>query len=412
MYAKSLGLVGQFDIWQSLSNDVNAFQDVRHDLHTTRDSLRQKVNKYKKEGYQAIISRKYGMKNAARVKDDEQLALLRVLLTKHQNLDNEQVADKYNEIATAINWATITGATVANYRKKYNLYVYAGTRGETNFMHKKEMQIKRSRPSAAMLFWSLDGWDAELLYQKTTVNAKGNNVTTYHNRLTAVMVLDPYNDYIIGYAIGHEENPALIRQALKNAVNHTQELFGSRYKPYQLQTDNYQIKHLSPLYNSVSEHFTPAKVKNSKSKPIEAFFNRFNKEYFQKGLAVNWSGHNVNANKENQPNGDYLEKVKHQFPDESGCRQQIINAIEKDRAKKVEAYLESFAGLEDDYKIEMTYSQYMRVFGETTGYTNKMNGNGLTPTILGIERAYDTFDITFRKYMHEDWMVIYDSEDL
>src|SRR5690606_31590712 len=63
MYAKSLGLVGQFDIWQSLSNDVHAFQDVRHDLPTTRDSLRHKVNKYKKEGYQAIISRKYGMKN-------------------------------------------------------------------------------------------------------------------------------------------------------------------------------------------------------------------------------------------------------------------------------------------------------------------------------------------------------------
>ncbi|WP_163401555.1 hypothetical protein, partial [Flavobacterium fluviatile] len=88
LYAKSLGLTGQFDIWQSLSNDVNAFHQVNHDLPTTKDSLRHKVNRYIKESYSSIISKKYGSRNAAKVKDDEQLALIEVLLGKHQNLNN------------------------------------------------------------------------------------------------------------------------------------------------------------------------------------------------------------------------------------------------------------------------------------------------------------------------------------
>ncbi len=91
LYAKSLGLTGSFDIWESLSNDVNAFQQVTHDLPTTKDSLRHKVNRYIKEGYSSVISKKYGSKNAAIIKSDEQIALVETLLRKHQNLNNEQI---------------------------------------------------------------------------------------------------------------------------------------------------------------------------------------------------------------------------------------------------------------------------------------------------------------------------------
>ena len=64
--------------------------------------------------------------------------------------------------------------------------------------------------------------------------------TTYTNRKTMVVVLDACEKYPVGYAIGDHESPALIREALRNAVQHTKELFGERYKPLQLQSDNYQ----------------------------------------------------------------------------------------------------------------------------------------------------------------------------
>lgn len=412
LYAKSLGLTGQFDIWESLSNDVNAYQGVRHDLPTTKDSLRHKVNRYIKEGYSAVISGKFGKRNAAKVKQDDQLAMIEGLLNKHQNLNNEQIASIYNTVAQTVNWKTIDAGIIANYRKELDLFVFSGQHGTTELMHRKHMQIKRSKPSAAMLFWSMDGWDAELLYQKTTIDSKGNSVTTYHNRLTVVMILDPYNNYIVGYAIGTSESPTLIKQALKNALKHTEELFGSKYKPYQLQTDRYQVKHLQPTYEAAAKHFTPAAAKNSKAKPIEQFFDKFNEKHFQAKLIPNWSGHNVTASGENQVNDDYLNKIRHQFPDENGCRMQIITAIENDRAEKVQQYIESFKTFPEEDKTTITINQFLRFFGTTTGYTNKFKGDGLTPTINGIERTYDTFDLNFRKYMHEDWMVFYDEDDL
>ena len=410
LYAKSLGLTGQFDIWQSLSNDVNAFQQVNHDLPTTKDSLRHKVNRFIKESYSSIISKKYGSKNAAKVKDDEQLALIEVLLGKHQNLNNEQIARHYNDVAGAIGWKSIDSGVIANKRKELDLYVFAGQHGATDLMHKKHMQIKRSKPSASMLYWTMDGWDAELLYQKTAIDKNGNSVTTYHNRLTVVMIVDPYNYYIVGYAIGEKETPKLIRQALKNALKHTEDLFGAKYKPYQLQTDHYQIKNLRPTYEGTTVHFTPAKVKNSKSKVIEPFFDKFNEKHFQEQMVLNWSGHNVTAKGENQVNDDYLSKHRHLFPDKEGCIKQILQAIETDRTETVKAFVESFIAFED--KTEMTINQFLRTYGQITGYTNKMGGDGLTPTIEGVKRFYDSFDLNFRKHMHEDWMVFYNADDL
>jgi len=351
----------------------------------------------------------YGEDNR-KVKDDDQLALIDELLAKHTNLDYTQVANIYNSVAERLYWKTITPQTVANRKQDANLVVYAGRNGANALSNYVLMQNKRTAPTKPMLFWTLDGWDAELLYQKTGINKEGKKVTTYHNRLTAVMVVDPYNKYIIGYAIGSHENPALIKAALRNAFQHSQELFGDYYRPYQLQCDRYQIKALTPLYEACSSHFTPTKAKNAKAKIIEPFFNRFNKEYCQ--MMDNWSGHNVNSGSNSQPNSEYMNKIKNQFPDERGCFKQLISAIEMDRAKKQAAYVSQWQEVATEFKSELTLPMYLRYLGETTNYTNRLQGQGLTPTINGQTFTYDSFDLNFRKLAHLDWAVQYDPQDL
>lgn len=411
-YIKTLAGSVKVDIWKSLSNDVNAFREVDHNLPTTAGSLRHKVNRYLKEGYDAIISKKYGKRNRAKVYIKEQIALMEELLKKHQNMNNEQIAWNYNKVAKYAGWENITGSTVSLYREKFGLYTYAGQRGLNEFNHNKAMQVKRQRPTMPMVYWTMDGWDAELLYQKKVINKKGDEVTTYHNRLTMVVVLDPFNDYPVGYAIGSHETPNLIREAMKNAINHTKELFNERYKPFQLQTDNYQIKHLTPTYLASCKHFTPAKVKNSKSKIIEGFFDKFNEKHFQREMAPNWSGHNVNARKENQPNDEYLNKIRHQFPNELGARMQLINAIEKERTEKVQAYKKQWENLPTEDRIPFPTNEFLRTYGKLTGYTNKLCGAGITPTIEGIACYFESFDLNFRKYAHVDWALYYDETDL
>lgn len=408
-YIKALGAT-QIDVWQSLTNDVNAFRQVEHNLPTTSRGLRIRYNEYIKFGYASLISGRLQNNNASKVKETDQLALIDELLAKHTNLDYTQVANIYNSVAERLAWKTITPQTVANRKTDSNIVIYAGRNGVNALSNNVLMQNKRTAPTNPMLYWTMDGWDAELLYQKTETNAKGYATTTFHNRLTAVMVVDPFNKYIIGYAIGTHETPALIKEALRNAFQHSNELFGGYFRPYQLQSDNYAKKALTPLYEACSVHYTPAKVKNAKSKIIEPFFNRFNKDYCQ--FHDNWSGHNVNSGSASQPNAEYMNKIKNQFPDEQGCRQQLVNAIEMDRAKKQEAYTAQWQNVSAEHKSELTLPMFLRYLGETTNYTNRLQGQGLMPTINGQTLAYDSFDMNFRKLAHLDWAVSYDPQDL
>lgn len=408
-YLKALGC-NSVDIWESLSRDVNAFHDVDHKLPTTKSSLRYKVNKYVNEGYAGLISDKFGMQNALKIKEREQEALLDELLAKHTNLDNTLVATVYNAIAEQKNWPTVTAQTVANRKEKSNLVIYAGRNGVSALSNNILMQNKREKPSTPMLYWTLDGWDSELLYQATTIDKKGYSTTTYHNRLTMVVVLDPFNKYPVGYAIGTHETPELIKDALRNAINHTAELFGQRFKPYQIQSDNYQKKVLTPVYEACAKFYTPAKVKNAKSKVIEPYFAHINKTYCK--LMDNWSGFGIGTGSKNQPNSEMLNQLRHTFPDEMGCRKQLESIIAAERSKKQKEYLEQWQNTQDEHRLPMPTENYLLALGKSSGSTNKLEGSGLHTKIAGLKRTYDCFDLNFRHQSHQNWNILYDENNL
>lgn len=408
-YAKALGATS-IDIWQSLSNDVNAFREVAHNLPATKDGLRRKANSYAKNGYKSLISGRLQNSNAKKVTSKEQMALLDELLAKHTNLDNELICTLYNVVAEKMNWKTITSVTVANRKQKSKLVTHAGRQGVKSLQSKVLMQVKRKKPSTPMLYWTLDGWDVELLYQATSVNKKGHNVTTYHNRLTIVLVLDPHNNYPVGYAIGTNESPELIKKALQNSMQHVKELFGEFYMPHQLQSDNYGRGALTPIYQAITSNYTPAQVGNAKAKVIEPYFNTLNNKYCK--LLNNWSGYNISSGSKNQPNTEYLQKIKHSFPDQVGCISQIESIVASERSKKVEQFLHNWQNTKAEFKQIMSFENYLLTFGSKTGATNKLKGEGLKLTIEGQKYWYDSFDIDFRHKSHLDWSVRFDTNDL
>ena len=408
-YIRAQGAIN-IDIWQSLSNDVNAFREVAHNLPATKDSLRRKVTQYQKEGYIALISGKLITQNAIKVKTKEQTALLDELLAKHTNLDNQIIADVYNAIAERLGWAKITAQTVANRKEKSSLITFAGRNGSNALSNKVLMQNKRRKPSLPMLYWTMDGWDAELLYQKTSIDAKGYSTTTYHNRLTIVVILDPFNKYPVGYAIGTHETPELIKQAMLNAIVHTKELFGDYFKPYQLQSDNYNKKALTPMYEACTKHYTPAKVGNAKAKVIEPYFGYINKKYCQ--MFDNWNGFGITTGSENQPNSEMLNKIRHSFPDEAGCRAQLESIIVSERQKKQSEFIAKWNEVSNEKRLPFSKEAFLLALGSTSGHTNRMTGQGITIKIQGEPVFYDNFDLNFRKLANVDWNVIYNPADL
>ena len=407
-YAKALGGVS-FNIWESLSKDVNAFRDVAHSLPTKPDTLRHKVTRYKKESYDALISGKLKLKNAQKVKEKEQFALLEELINKHTNLDNVFIADTYNLVASRMSWDAITAGTVANFKDQRKLETFAGRKGKKGLKTKMLMQHKRFAPTSAMKYWTLDGWDVELLYQKKTINKDGHNVTTYHNRVTMVVVLDPSHKYPIGYAIGDRETPTLIKTAIQNAVIHTKELFGSYLQPHELQSDNYQIKNLRPYYEKASPNFNPAGVGNSQAKVIEPWFNYLNTKRCR--IYDNWSGFNTNTGSVNQPNAEVMNKLKKNFPTREELENQITYIMNQERQSKVGEYVQSFANTAQEFRHIMSEETFLLNLGHKTEL-NTLRGEGLRVTINKEYRWFDSFDINFRKHSTEKWTVNYLEADL
>jgi hypothetical protein len=393
--------------WDEMSEAVQDLDLTKwpHTLPVNARSLERKYDRFVAEGYTSLVHKAYttGSKNAAKVADENQKAMLVTFMSDPRNLDNAQVAKLYNMVAQQMDWKKITASAVAVWRDKCDDLIYAYRRGREQYRANRSMQVKRSAPTRPLLFWTLDGWDVELLYQERNKNG----VVTYTNRLTLEVVLDACTKYPIGFAIGENENAELIREALRNAERETERLFGKMYRAAQIQSDNFAKKAMMPTYVTVADKVTPARVKNAKAKPIEAWFNYFNKKYCQ--MQTNWSGFGITSRKELQPNTEFITKYKKDFPDFAGVVSQIVGFIQRERAELETAYVAAF--MADGLK-ELGTAQYLMTFGESTGERRYLlQGTGIRCTIDGRKLDYDCFDTRFRKYGSTRWQLRYDPED-
>ncbi len=404
---KTLGNGSKGMIWKNIAGTLSRLEIEKfpHSLPLNDKRLREKVRMYVDGGCATLIHRGIGNKNKNKVDDDVKESVLIEFISDPRNLDNAQVAECYNEISKKMEWQTISPSTVGVWREKFNLESAPGRGGVTNFRNKRSMQNKRTAPSFPMMYWTLDGWDSELFYQ----DVDKTGAVSYYNRLTIVVVLDACTKYPVGYAIGTHENAALITSALRNAVNHTKDLFGARYRTAQIQSDHYAIKTMTPFYEAVSKHFTPARVKNSKTKIIEPYFKHLNKTYCQ--LMPNWSGFGVTSQKNSQPNMELMQKFHKQYPDKEGCVMQLERIIAMERQAKVAKYMKLWSVYPLENKLPLSTEDYLFYFGDSTR-KNMLEPQGLTPTFLGAERFYDSFDINFRKHDTVQWTVKYDPDDL
>lgn len=397
-------------VWEVISDGINRLdkEDYPHSLPTSPEVIERKVRQYRQEGYAALIHKNFGNQAAIKVSDEAQQAVLLRLATHKNNFGDAEIARLYNDIASKVEgWKPITARTCGVWREKNALLTRSFRGGIQHFNNAIAMQNRRQKPSHPLYYWTMDGWDVELLYQRTQENKNGHRVTTYHNRVVMVLVLDPSVMYPIGYAIGTEESPTLIREALREAILHTKELFGNRMMPHQLQSDNYAKKTLRPLYEEICRMYTPARVKNAKSKIVEPYFNYLNRNYCK--YANNWSGYGITSRKENQPNDDMINSAKKLFPDFEGVCKQINAMIAIERGNKYDQLMELWAETPAENKLEMSIDRYLWSFGESTE-PNRISSGALSSRALG-EAQYNSFDPNFRMSLAEQWVMKYDPRD-
>lgn len=379
--------------------------DVRQWPYSLPDnvrSLERKWQRYKADGYASLVHRHYSndQHNASKTGGGDQEKALIELLTV-QNWDMEQVAKLYNSTARVNGWKSLTAQTIANFAQRHKTAIYAARHGRNALRNTVSMQVKRSRPTAPLLFWTRDGWKAELFYQD------GEKL---YNTLTLEVVIDTYCDYPVGYAIADREGVGLINEAMRNAVKHTEELFGQMYRVNQLQSDNYGKAGMAKVDEEISAHVTYAAVGNAKAKVIEPYFRKLNHDYC--ALMPNWSGYGVTSKKNLQPNPELIRLRAKNFPTREECIRQLEAIIQTERAKKRQRMLDGFAKIKPQYLVEMSHRDYLSLWGEETPTRALLRGSGLQITIGGVKRTYDCFDQGMRRHPSERWAVRYDPRDL
>ena len=397
---------GEFFCWMTQMVEGLPLEEYPHKLPKSR--LKEKHEAYKEYGYESLIHKGYQNRNASKTGTDDQTALLLMLLASPNNLNNRQVARLYNETADKQGWEKLTASAVCKIAKSKSLLIEAGRKGRTDYRLQVQTAIKRTKPTRAMSYWVHDGWTMELYYQKTTEDSKGNTKTVYDCRLVVVVILDASCSYPIGYAIGERECPQLIAQALRSAAHHTEELFGVKCHPREIQYDHYQIGALTPLYKVMSNKLSPARAKNARAKIIEPYFSRLNKTYCQ--LLPNWSGYGITGKKGKGTNKEVTSDLRHKIPTRPEVEGQIHKIFAQERALKHDEYMSLFDG--DVTDIQLDRSIYLEHWGETSGRYIGQSIYGLTPTIFGEVQYYESFEQGFKQQRHQRWQVYYDPSDL
>lgn len=366
-----------------------------NNLPVTGDKLMKKWKQYRQFGCEVLVHGLTGRESnrVKRVIEREEIeAIVSELAAYGGKLSDVSVA----KISKAMG-IEISARRVQKIRKRNEMVNMAGRDGENVFRNTMEMQVDRWRPSQPMLLWCSDGWDAELYYR---------NEKSSYNRLNIVVVIDAYNDYPMGYAIGDRENCELIVEAYRDAINYAEGLFGEGLMPYQIQSDNYGRKTLPPYYSAVCRHYTPAAVGNAKSKVIEQFFRSIQSNM---ELLPNYSGHNITAKK--QVNSQWLSDNAKVFPDREGCVALLEKLIEVERGKRFAELMQGWQKRDEEKVTRIDRERYLMQFGEVSR-GNMLTPNGIKLIRSGKEYKFDCFDIQMRQMRGERWKVHFDTRNM
>lgn len=287
--------------------------------------FQRKFTDYKKLGIAGLVSGKAGNTNNLKLSTEAQKETLRRLFASHKNRDIVWVTDDYNKVAQLNGWPELSEGTIGDFLdKETKLQAVLFRNGVSQFKSDVLPTIHRERPSLPGYLWEGDGTPWELYYQYEK-QVKGKRKTVYWGRKVVYVVTDAFNDLPLGWAIGDSENTALITAAWKNAILNTQML------PWQIRVDNFARKSMGKVYDQVAQYFTPTAVGNARAKLIEQMFGRFSATRILKEYP-NWSGCNItNRLDSNQPNREFLDAEKKNFPDESGVIDQINESLNKFR---------------------------------------------------------------------------------
>lgn len=413
------------DFWDTIC-DLIIKQDIAIPSNPKR--LKEKVKIFKQiternERYKSLIKiNQFGNNRSAKIKGEESEAVLLKLLSDGRMMDNTVVTAGYNLWAKNNGLPAVSVGAVG-YFARNNEHIIAPLRdGLKRASNKYSKDIQRERASAPLLFINADDNCLDLFFEVEKIKSDGKMQKSKHYRPMLYVIIDTYNDYILGYAVGNTVTHELVYAAFRNAIQHIAELTGAYYLPHQLQTDRWGLdvkykNELGQFYSKVAK-FTPQQYGVPQGKYIERSFGTEWHQVLKVMPDKHYAGKNITAKE--RLSAEYVIEASKNYPSIERMPEIVANFINVMRLKpnpktgvsRQQEWVEGFNQSEKSKAKAIDATLKLQIFGKKYPHAATITKQGLKPVINGQKLTLDIPDNIIWKHNGKKVDIIYDPENL
>lgn len=294
-------------LWENVAATSENLRDIyHHTLPENQARLREKIRRYKKEGYISLISGKVGNKSTVKIIPEMGRQLIALRRSRVPVYNYAQIFDEINRIALEKDWKPLKSKrSMVQWfeRPEIEPLWYDAVFGELAAHQRYGRKHKTKLPDKRDTLWYGDGTKLNLYYR----DEEGKIRTTM-----VYEVIDAYSEVLLGYYISDHENFEAQYNAYRMAIQ------VSGHKPFEIVHDNQGgHKRLEKEKDSKEVGFfdlichihRPTAPYSGQSKTIESIFGRFQSQELHKDWR--FTGMNITATKaESRPNLEFIEENK------------------------------------------------------------------------------------------------------
>jgi hypothetical protein len=373
------------------------------------------LKKYIENGYTSLIDWRFGNTLAEKVKDELSKSTLLEMIGHPNQYDDVYVKIQYNRFAKKHGYKTITEKTVCNFRNDNAKDVTMFREGNAEFKDKFILQAKGKRPSTPLYMVESDDNHLDLFF----IDPDDSTGSKHFHKYKAIVVVDSFNDYVLGYAYAENLSIDLVKCAWMNAMYYVRSLTGAWYLPHEVKTDNWAIESLRPYYKEIGKYMdTPVGSKNRGY--IE---NKFGTPHWKRCLKIganNYTGNNITA-KNRGVNMEVLKQNKKDYPTiGKEAEHQIENFFHRLRhlpqsngISKHDQWMQAWSNTQDQNKRLINDEQFLLKFGirHNEARPIRITNRGVEPQIAGVRYSFDLNGSTM-EHIGKAVNVVYDPFDM
>ncbi len=298
-YRKALGgsVKGIWDIVAGTSEELR--KTYGHTLPNNTARLREKMNRYKKEGYPSLVSGKVGNSSATVITEEAGRFIIALKRSPVPVYTDRQIFDEFNRKAPEMGWRRLKSVKALSLylnRPEITPLWWSAVHGELSAHQRYSRKNLTELPSMRDALWYGDGTKLNLFYKAQ----EGGRMVV--RTMQVYEVMDAYSEVFLGYHISETEDYEAQYNAYRMAV------WTAGHKPYELVCDNqggHKKLKAQDFFQKICHVYRPTAPHSGQSKTIESAFGRFQSQILHKDWR--FTGQNVTAKKKSsKPNMEMI----------------------------------------------------------------------------------------------------------